>query len=268
MHQFDGAVVMGILNLTPDSFYAGSRIEEKKALLKRASEMVSEGAKILDIGGYSSRPGAEDISAELEGERIRDAVLCIADKFPNTLISVDTFRSSVARIGLENGAHIINDITGGHADPEILKVVAEYNAAYILMHMKGTPQNMMNHTDYEDILKEMKSYFSDSIRLAKSAGIDSIMIDPGFGFSKTVEQNLFLLKNLDRFLALGHPILAGISRKSTIYKTLQINADDSLNGTTVLNSLCLAQGAAILRVHDVKEAGEAIQLANAIRDAV
>jgi dihydropteroate synthase len=260
LHTFEKPIVMGILNITPDSFFAGSRVNEEDEILARAKDMIDEGASILDIGGYSSRPGAEDISENEEIERIITPILTIRKAFPEVLISVDTFRSKVARAGIEAGANMINDISGGQLDAAMFRTVAELNCPYILMHMRGTPQNMSNNTDYNNIISDLVQYFSKRIALAHSAGIKDIIIDPGFGFSKTVEQNYVVLKSLEYLHVLEKPILLGVSRKSMIYKTLNTSPEESLNGTIILNTIGLMKGTQILRVHDVKEAKEAIDL--------
>ena len=260
LHTFEKPIVMGILNITPDSFFAGSRVNEEDGILTRAKDMIDEGASILDIGGYSSRPGAEDISENEEIERIITPILTIRKAFPEVLISVDTFRSKVARAGIEAGANMINDISGGQLDAAMFRTVAELNCPYILMHIRGTPQNMSNNTDYNNIISDLVQYFSKRIALAHSAGIKDIIIDPGFGFSKTVEQNYVVLKSLEYLHVLEKPILLGVSRKSMIYKTLNTSPEESLNGTTILNTIGLMKGTQILRVHDVKEAKEAIDL--------
>lgn len=260
LHTFEKSIVMGILNITPDSFFAGSRVNEEDEILARAKDMIDEGASILDIGGYSSRPGAEDISENEEIERIITPILTIRKAFPEVLISVDTFRSKVARAGIEAGANMINDISGGQLDAAMFRTVAELNCPYILMHMRGTPQNMSNNTDYNNIISDLVQYFSKRIALAHSAGIKDIIIDPGFGFSKTVEQNYVVLKSLEYLHVLEKPILLGVSRKSMIYKTLNTSPEESLNGTIILNTIGLMKGTQILRVHDVKEAKEAIDL--------
>ena len=258
---------MGILNLTPDSFYAGSRIQDDHEIITQAAVMIQEGADILDIGGYSSRPGAEDISVQEEMDRVSQAIEKLSSEFPETFISIDTFRSEVAEQALINGAHIVNDISGGQLDDRMYSVVAKYDAPYILMHMRGTPQNMTEMTDYENLMSSLQMFFSERIQMAKEAGIKDIIIDPGFGFSKNVEQNFELLKNLEIFHIHNCPILVGVSRKSMIYKTLGATADEALNGTTVLNTYGLEKGASIIRVHDVKEARETIDLMMSIHHA-
>lgn len=257
----DKPKVMGILNVTPDSFFAGSRLEKNpEEVLSRARKMILEGADFLDLGGYSTRPGAVDISVQEEIDRIVPAVELIRREFPEILISVDTFRSRVALEAVSEGADIINDISSGNLDEEMLPLVASLGVPYIAMHMKGNPQNMQEHANYSDILTEIMHYFAEKVDLFRKLGIKDVIIDPGFGFAKTIGQNFFLLKNLKSFETLGFPLLAGISRKSLIYKTLQIEASDALNGTTALNMFALLQGANILRVHDVKEAKETIKL--------
>ena len=256
--------VMGILNITPDSFFEGSRTQSEKEILTQAEKMLTEGADILDLGAYSSRPGATDISVEEEKQRLIPAVKLIVKHFPEAVISVDTFRASIAKKAIESGAHIINDISGGNLDQEMFKTVGKLGVPYILMHMKGTPQTMKDLTDYVDLCSEIKLYFSEKIAQLKQAGVKDIVLDLGFGFAKNIKQNFELLKQLADFRTLGFPILAGLSRKSMIYKTLDIDANEALNGTTVLNTIALLNGASILRVHDVKEAREAILLINKI----
>ena len=248
--------VMGILNITPDSFFEGSRTQSEKEILTQAEKMLTEGADILDLGAYSSRPGATDISVEEEKQRLIPAVKLIVKHFPEAVISVDTFRASIAKKAIESGAHIINDISGGNLDQEMFKTVGKLGVPYILMHMKGTPQTMKDLTDYVDLCSEIKLYFSEKIAQLKQAGVKDIVLDLGFGFAKNIKQNFELLKQLADFRTLGFPILAGLSRKSMIYKTLDIDANEALNGTTVLNTIALLGGASILRVHDVKEAVE------------
>jgi dihydropteroate synthase len=253
--------VMGILNITPDSFYKGSRYRSDIEIIKAAELMISEGADILDIGGYSSRPGAADISVEEEAERVLHAIKLISGKFQDIVISVDTFRSEIARKAVEEcGAHIINDISGGDADENMFGLVAELNVPYIIMHMQGNPGNMQDNPVYEDVVADILKWLGERIFRLRSTGVNDIIIDPGFGFGKTADHNFELLKRLDEFIVAGLPVLAGLSRKSMIWKTLDVTADDALNGTTVLNTLALAGGADILRVHDVKEAKQAVTL--------
>ena len=259
--------IMGILNVTPDSFYDGGKFTEEKAILQQTEKMLKEGATFIDLGAYSSRPGAKDISEEEELRRIEPMVSVILSRFPGVLLSIDTFRSSIARHCLEAGASMINDISGGDLDPEMMKTVAEWKAPYIMMHMKGTPQTMTKQTTYSDLLTDIRFTLSEKIAKARKLKINDIILDPGFGFSKTLTQNFKILKHLDLFRIFEVPILVGLSRKSMIYKTLGTDADNALNGTTALNMYALKQGANILRVHDVKEAKECIQLFNEIKDA-
>jgi dihydropteroate synthase len=258
--------VMGILNITPDSFYKGSRYNTDKEILKAAAGMLEEGADILDVGGYSSRPGAKDISHEEESNRVLKAIKLITGEFPEAIISIDTFRSDIAREAVvECGAHMINDISGGDADNNMFLTVEKLKVPYILMHMRGDPRTMVNNTAYEDIVTDILKWFGERIFKLKSAGLKDIIIDPGFGFGKTIDQNFELLRRLGDFSITGLPLLAGISRKSMIWKTLNINADEALNGTTALNAIALFNGADILRVHDVKEAVQAVRLIDKIR---
>lgn len=252
-------LVMGIINITPDSFYKGSRYEGEKEIIEKAEKIFKEGGSIIDVGGYSSRPGANDISEEDETARIVPAIKSIKKEIPDVFISVDTFRSNVARKALESGACIVNDISGGE-DPAMFSLIAEYKAAYIVMHMKGTPQNMTTKAHYENILLELMDYFAERLLKLKEKGVKDIIIDPGFGFAKTIEHNYRLLNSLNYFEILNQPILAGLSRKSMIYKKLGITSEEALNGTTVLNTMALMKGASILRVHDVKEAVETVKL--------
>jgi len=253
-------IIMGILNITPDSFYDGGFYNSEKKIIAQVKKMINDGASIIDIGGYSSRPGAEDISVESELSRVLTVIKAIRHKFPETLISIDTFRSEVAKKAVKAGADIINDISGGSLDKKMFNTVSELNVPYIIMHMKGNPRNMIKKTKYEDVLKEIIRYFSKKIHLATKAGIKDIIIDPGFGFAKNVEQNFDILNNLDYLKYLDKPILIGVSRKSMIYKTLEVTPKDALNGSTVLHTISLLKGAKIIRTHDVKEANEAIKL--------
>jgi dihydropteroate synthase len=257
----DKPLVMGILNLTPDSFFAGSRIEKnREAILSKAGKMILEGADFLDLGGYSTRPGAVDISIQEELDRVVPAVEVIRNEFPDVMVSIDTFKSEVAREAVFAGADIVNDISAGNLDEAMLPLIASLGVPYIAMHMKGNPQNMQSQSNYSDFLGEILHYFAEKVDLIRKLGIKDVIIDPGFGFAKTIEQNFFLLKNLKSFETLGFPLLAGVSRKSMIYKTLQIDSTKALNGTTALNMFALLQGANILRVHDVKEAKETVKL--------
>jgi dihydropteroate synthase len=253
--------VMGILNITPDSFYSGSRYTTGDEILKAAVRMMEEGADILDIGGYSSRPGAEDISKEEESRRVLKAVKLISRELPEAIISVDTFNADIAKESiLECGAHIINDISGGDADDEMFRVIEQLNVPYIMMHMQGKPLNMQNNPVYNDVVTDILKWFGERIFKLVSAGVKDIIIDPGFGFGKTSGHNYELLRRLGDFSIAGYPILVGISRKSMVWKTLGVSADEALNGTTVLNTIALINGANILRVHDVREAVQTIKL--------
>lgn len=252
--------VMGILNVTPDSFYAGSRLAAVDEALRQAERMLAEGATFLDVGGYSTRPGASEISLEEEISRVRPVVAALARQFPEAIISVDTFRASVARIAVQEGAHLINDVSGGQADPDMFATAGQLRVPYILMHSRGNPQTMQQLTDYEDIFTELMGFFQTRILQLEQAGCRDIIIDPGFGFAKTTEQNYALLKNMSVFGQLGRPLLAGISRKSMIWKKLGTSPQEALHGTVALNTLALMQGARILRVHDVRPAVEIIRL--------
>ena len=255
-------IVMGILNVTPDSFYKGSRIETEKDLLFQAERMLTEGAKILDIGGMSSRPGADIIAEKEELKRVLPAIKAVLKHFPKALISVDTFRASVAQASVDEGARLINDISAGRFDDKMFEtLVALKNVPYILMHMKGaSPATMQRAAHYEDIAVEILDFFIERLGILRGLGVKDIILDVGFGFGKTIDHNFILLKKLHVFKILEIPILAGLSRKGMIWKTLNITAEEALNGTTVLNTIALQQGAKILRVHDVKEAVETIQL--------
>ncbi|WP_291720337.1 dihydropteroate synthase [Bernardetia sp.] len=251
---------MGILNATPDSFYEGSRTTTDRDVLQKASQMLEEGATILDIGGYSTRPDADTISIEEEINRVVPTIESIKKEFPKSVISIDTFRSEVARAAVEAGADLINDVSGGNLDKKMFETVATLKVPYILMHMRGTPQTMKTLTNYENIIADIMTYFQERIIKLKSLGVNDIILDLGFGFAKTIEQNYFLLKNLSVFENLDLPILVGISRKSMIYKRLDIPVSEALNGTTILNTIALQNGAKILRVHDVKEAMQTIKI--------
>ena len=253
-------LVMGILNATPDSFYSDSRFSLADNYLAAASDMIADGASILDIGGYSSRPGAAHISEAEEIARTAPMIAAVRKEFPEVLISIDTFRSEVAKAAVGSGADLINDISGGSLDPAMFETVGTLGVPYILMHMKGTPQTMQQETAYGNLFKDVCFYFSEKLAQLHEYGVKDIILDPGFGFAKTAEQNFELLARLQDFHFFGCPILAGLSRKSTIQKTLGVSAEEALNGTTVLNTVALMKGAMILRVHDVKEAREAVVL--------
>jgi len=252
--------VMGILNLTPDSFYDGGQLKFDSQILKLAEKHLKDGAFALDLGGYSSRPGADHISEEYELDRVLPVVELLTKEFPDAPLSIDTFRSSVADACLESGASMINDISGSQMDPKILEVVAKHKVPYIGMHMKGTPQTMKELCKYEDLIVEMRLYFSELINRCTELHIHDVIIDPGFGFAKTIEQSFQILRELEEFKLLNSPLLVGLSRKSMIYKTLNSDASKSLNGTTALHMIALDKGASILRVHDVKEAVECVTL--------
>jgi len=257
--SWEDPIVMGILNMTPDSFYSGSRIQSEEKLIAQGEKMLADGAAILDLGGLSSRPGAAEIPVDEEIRRVVPAVQLLAGRFPAAFISVDSYRYKVAEAALEAGASIINDI-GASKQENLAALAASKGVPYICMHMRGNPANMQNLTDYEDITREILDYFIGRKDECIRMGLRDLIIDPGFGFAKTTAQNFLVLKKMKVLKMLGLPVLAGLSRKATVYKTLGIKPEDSLNGTTVLHTLALEQGADILRVHDVKEAREAIRL--------
>ncbi len=252
--------VMGILNITPNSFFDGGFYKTEVDMLHQVEKMLTDGATFIDLGANSSKPNAEFVTEEEELNRILPVVDSILKHFPSTLLSIDTFRSKVASACMQNGAAIINDISAGNLDAQMFEVVVQYNVPYIMMHMRGNPQTMQSLTNYEDVVKEMLFYFSEKVALARSFGINDLIIDPGFGFAKTLEQNFEITQKLELFQMLQLPILAGYSRKSMIYKTLNTTPEHALNGTTVLNTIALTKGAKILRVHDVKEAVETVKL--------
>jgi dihydropteroate synthase len=260
--KIDKPVVMGIINCTPDSFYKGSRINDPGILLKQAERMIDEGAVILDIGGQSTRPGSERITADEECRRVIPAIADVHKHFPNQIISVDTYYAKVAREAINAGASIINDISGGTMDEELIPLVAAHQLPYVLMHMKGVPETMHEQPDYKDLVTEVFDFFNWRIAMLVKAGINDIIIDPGFGFGKTIAHNFQLLKHLNYFRNLNRPVMVGVSRKGSIYKTLQITSEEALNGSTVLHTYSLLNGAKIIRAHDVKEAKEAIILLN------
>ena len=254
-------LVMGILNITPDSFYDGGRYETERSIIERCEQIVSGGGKIIDVGAYSSRPGADDVPEAEEWKRVRNALKLIRKEFPDRWLSLDTFRSGIARRAVEEyGVDIINDIYGGNADNRMFKTVGELKVPYILMHMQGTPKSMQNDPRYDDIVADISLFFSGKVNELHSCGVNDIILDPGFGFGKTLEHNYELLSRLKEFELHELPLCIGLSRKSMIYKALGVSAEDSLNGTTVLNTIGLINGANILRVHDVKEAVESIKL--------
>ncbi len=258
--------VMGILNVTPDSFYHRSRYSTEKQILEAAEKMLEDGADFLDVGGYSSRPGANDVSFSDERKRVIMAIKAVSARFPDSVISVDTFRAQIAREAVsEAGAQIINDITGGEGDEEMFKLVRELNVPYIIMHMQGIPRTMQNNPVYDDVVADILKWFGERIVSLQAEGVKDIIIDPGIGFGKTISQNFEILRRLGEFRIAGLPLMLGVSRKSLIWKILGTGPDNALNGTTVLNSVALLNGADILRVHDVKEAVETIKLLQKIR---
>ncbi len=261
---FDTPIIMGIINATPDSFYKGNINEDMLALAKK---MIDDGATILDIGGQSTRPGSERINTDEEIQRVLPVIEAIHKNFPETIISIDTYSSKVALAAVEAGASIVNDISAGNMDDAMIATVAQLKLPYVCMHMQGKPESMHKNPKYDDVAKEVLDFFISKIEHCKSAGIVDIIIDPGFGFGKTIEHNFSLLKKMEVLQMLDKPILAGLSRKSSIYKTLGSTAENALNGTTALNTIALMNGACILRVHDVKEAAEAIKLFTAYKKA-
>ncbi len=251
---------MGILNVTPDSFFEGSRLANEKAILTTAENMLSDGALILDIGGYSSRPGSLEVTAAEELSRVIPAIKLIKKEFPKAYLSIDTFRSQVAEAAVDSGACMVNDISGGALDSDMFDAISRLGVPYILMHMKGSPQTMTSETHYDNMITEMAQYFVEKYQVLKGLGVRDVILDPGFGFAKTRDQNYELLRNLGYFKTLKLPILAGISRKSMIYKKLEISPEEALNGTTAVHMIALMNGASLLRVHDVKEAVETVKL--------
>lgn len=256
--------IMGILNITPNSFFDGGKYADENSILQQVEKMLVDGATFIDIGAYSSKPNAEFVSENEEISRLIPVIELILKNFPETLISVDTFRATVAKKAIENGACIINDISAGSLDEDMMQTVAKLKVPYIMMHMKGNPQTMQSLAQYENIVKEMLFYFSEKVAQARSLGINDLIIDPGFGFAKILEQNFEVMNKLELFQMLELPLLVGVSRKSMIYKTLETSAEFALNGTTVLNTIALQKGAKILRVHDVKEAMECVKLCNSL----
>lgn len=252
--------LMGILNITPDSFYDGGRFTSDKVILTQVEKMLRDGATFIDIGGQSSKPNADAVSEADELDRVLPAIKQIIKEFPDSLLSIDTFRSKIAQECIEAGATMINDISAGALDNEMMKTISQLQVPYIMMHLKGNPKTMQSLASYEDIVKEMLLYFSQKVAQARQLGINDLIIDPGFGFAKTITHNFEVLQKLDLFQMLELPVLVGVSRKSMIYKTLAADAEQALNGTTVLNTIALTKGGNILRVHDVKEAMECVQL--------
>lgn len=254
--------VMGILNITPNSFFDGGKYKNEDEIISQVDKMLSEGAAFIDIGAYSSKPSAEFVSEQEEIDRIIPVIELILKHFPKALLSIDTFRAEVAKASIEIGAAIINDIAAGELDDKMFEVIAKYNVPYIMMHMRGNPQTMQSLTQYDDIVKEILFYFSEKVKKARSLGINDLILDPGFGFAKTTDQNYEVMQKMELFNLLELPVLAGVSRKSMIYKTLNITPQEALNATTFLNAIALTKGAKILRVHDVKEAVECVALFN------
>ena len=260
LYDFSSPKVMGILNITPDSFYDGGKFKDDQKIKNHINNMINDGMDILDIGGYSSRPGASEVSISEELERVIPTLIFIKKNFKNLIISIDTFRSEVAKASLIEGADIINDISAGVFDSKMMDVISKFNCPYILMHMKGNPRNMQNSPKYKHTAVEIIQFLAERIKVARKNNIVDIIVDPGFGFGKTVEHNFEILNNLENFKALDAPLLTGFSRKSMIFKTLKTTSDEALNGTSSLNTIALMKGANILRVHDVKEAKECIIL--------
>lgn len=260
LHEFFRPQVMGILNITPDSFYAQSRSFDHKSMSDQVHLLLAYGADMIDIGAYSSRPGADDVTPEEELRRLEMGLKVIRDIDSDIIVSVDTFRADVAREAIAMGANIINDISGGNLDDKMFDTVASLKVPYILMHMRGTPQTMSSLTQYDDITADVIRDLSEKVNRLSLLGVNDVIVDPGFGFGKTIEQNFEMMRNLEAFNVFGCPVLVGISRKSMIYRTLDISAEQALNGTTTLNTMALLSGASILRVHDVKEARQSIKL--------
>lgn len=256
---------MGILNLTPDSFYDGGKYKDATTILHRVENMLIEGATFIDMGAYSSRPGAEHVPEDEELARMLPVIDLVLTHFPDTLISIDTFRSKVAAECIEHGAAIINDIAAGNLDDHMMETVSNYQVPYIMMHMKGTPQSMQKEATYDDLIKDLRYYFSEKIKTATAHKINDIILDPGFGFAKTINQNFNLLNHLDLFQTFGLPLLIGLSRKSMIYKSLGTTPQEALNGTTAMHTVALLKGTNIIRAHDVKEAVECVKLVEALK---
>jgi dihydropteroate synthase len=256
--------VMGILNVTPNSFFDGGRYKNEGEILSHVKKMLSDGVTFIDIGAYSSKPKAAYVSESDELKRIIPIVTLILEHFPKTLISIDTFRSEVARICIENGASIINDISAGSVDEKMMETIAKYDVPFIMMHKRGTPETMQSMTNYENIVKEILFYFSEKVAMARSFGINDLILDPGFGFAKTLDQNYEVLQKLELFDMMELPLLVGVSRKSMIYNLFKCTPDGALNGTSIINTIALNKGAKILRVHDVKEAVECVTIFNKI----
>lgn len=258
--NLDEPLVMGILNATPDSFFDGGKHTDEKNIIAFVKQQLADGAAIIDIGGYSSKPGAAEVSEKEELNRVIPVIRLLKQEFKDLIISIDTFRSAVAREAIKNGAGLINDISAGELDSKMFDVVAELNVTYIMMHMQGTPQTMQKNPTYQNVTKEVMNYFAEKVNVLHQKGVNDIILDPGFGFGKTLEHNYQLLRELNHFAIFELPVLVGLSRKSMITKALNISSKEALNGTTILNTLALTKGANILRVHDVKEANEVVKL--------
>jgi dihydropteroate synthase len=263
--MLDPPRVMGILNVTPDSFYDGGKFKSDREILLQVEKMVRENADFIDVGGYSTRPGAEEISVNEELNRSVGTISLIRRRFPDAILSIDTFRSEVAQKAIDAGASIINDISGGELDPDMFQMAARLKVPYILMHMRGNPKTMNALTHYDNLLKEVLDFLQSRLQTLTKLGVKDVIVDPGFGFAKTREQNFQLLHELDKLGILGRPVLAGLSRKSMVWKTLDQKPEEALNGTTALNTIALLKNASILRVHDVKEAVEAVKLVQELR---
>jgi len=258
--------IMGILNITPDSFFDGGKYITEKECIDQVERMILEGASIIDIGATSTRPGALEVSKEEELARLLPIVKTVASNFPNIIISIDTWRSSIAENAINAGAHIINDISGGQFDDKMFEIIAKYNVPYVLMHTTGKPNEMQLNTDYQDVVNDIIRFFSSQLKTLRELGVHDVILDPGFGFGKTLSHNYDLMNRLSSFNVLNLPILVGVSRKSMAYKLLNITAQDSLNATTILNTIALLNGASILRVHDVKQAMEAISIVTKMKN--
>lgn len=258
--NLSSALVMGVINITNDSFFSGSRFLKTTDILKHAEKMIADGADIIDIGAASSRPGASLIDHESEKKKLLPELKALVKEFPDVVISIDTYNSKTAEAAVDNGAHIINDISAGQYDEKMFETIARLNIPYIMMHIKGKPENMQKNPEYTNIIKEISLYFANRIEILKKLGVNDIIIDPGFGFGKSLDHNYEILNNLEYFKIFEFPLIVGVSRKSMINKVLNINPEEALNGTTVLNAVALMKGAKILRVHDVKEAKQAVEL--------
>jgi dihydropteroate synthase len=265
---FSTSKIMGILNLASNSFYDGGKYNDTEKILIQTKKMIDEGANIIDIGAQSSRPGSDEISEKKELSKIIPSLKEIRKHFPNTLISIDTYRAKVAEESINNGADIINDISSGDLDKNMFSVIAKNKVPYIIMHMLGTPKNMQKNPTYNNVVEDIINYFQQKIKTLNNLGVDNLIIDPGFGFGKTIEHNYEILNNLEKFKCLKYPVLAGVSRKSMIHKLLDINAIQALNGTSVINTIALTKGVDILRVHDVKEAVECIKIVNFAKNLI